>query len=253
MPRQHLPASVRSRPRAPVPARVAAAWVAVQALLAGPAHAATVIGFEGVNAVYPSTSFADILGFYGGGTSSQGTSGANLGITFAPNAVAVCLNPLGGSCSNASRGGASATSSQGGLGIGSGTSTYFDVPAGFTFAIGFRYAVAPGSFATISAYSGPGGSGSLLAPPLVLLPGSPGCPAYNAALCPMGPGGYSFLGVAQSVVFTGQPGLVVWDDLTLGANDPQSPSPVPEPAPGWLLGLGLAVLGVLTHAARRRR
>lgn len=223
----------------------------VPVLFAAPAQAAVVIGFEGVNATYPSTSFADILSFYSGGLSSQGTSGANLGATFAPNAVAVCLNALGGTCSNASRGGASATSGQGGLGIGSGTSTYFDYPAGFTFAIGFRYAVAAGSFATISAYSGPGGTGTLLAPPLVLLPGSPGCPAYNATLCPMGPGGYSFSGVAQSVVFTGQPGQVVWDDLTLGANDPQSP--VPEPASWLLLGLGLAGLGVLSNAARARR
>lgn len=209
-------------------------------LLATPAKALVVIGFEGVNAAYPSTSYADILGFYSGGLSSQGTSGANLGASFASNAVAVCLNALGGNCSNASRGGLSATSSQGGLGIGAGNSTYFDYPTGFSFAIGFRYAVAPGTLATISAYSGPGGTGSLLAPPLVLLPGSPGCAAYNATLCPMGPGGYSFAGVAQSVVFTGLPGKVVWDDLTLGANDPQSP--VPEPAAGLTLALGLAGL-----------
>lgn len=222
-------------------------------LVTATAQAVVVIGFEGINATYPSTSYADILGFYSGGMSSQGTSGANLGVSFAPNAVAVCLNALGGTCSNASRAGSSATSSQGGLGIGSGNSTYFDYPAGFTFAIGFRYAVAPGSFATIAAYSGPGGTGALLAPPLVLLPGSAGCPAYNATLCPMGPGGYSFTGVAQSVVFTGQPGHVVWDDLTLGANDPQSPSPVPEPASGLLFGLGLAGIGVLSNGAQARR
>lgn len=216
---------------------------AFPALLAAPAQAVVVIGFEGVNATYPSTSYADILSFYSGGTSSQGTTGANLGATFASNAVAVCLNALGGSCSNASRGGLSVTSSQGGMGIGSGTSTYFDIPSGFNFAIGFSYAVAPGSVATISAYSGVGGSGALLAPPLVLLPGSPGCAAYNASLCPLGPGGYSFSGVAKSVVFTGQPGKVVWDDLTLGANDPQSP--VPEPAAWLSLALGLASFGAL--------
>lgn len=175
--------------------RLLAALVPV--FLATPAQALVVIGFEGVNATYPSTSYADILGFYSGGLSSQGTSGANLGASFAPNAVAVCLNALGGSCSNASRGGLSATSAQGGLGIGAGNSTYFDYPAGFTFAIGFRYAVAPGTVATMSAYSGLGGTGSLLAPPLVLLPGSPGCAAYNAPLCPMGPGGLFLRGCGE--------------------------------------------------------
>jgi hypothetical protein len=221
-------------------------------LLPAAASALPVIGFERVNAAYPSASFADILGFYSGGLSSQGTSGVNLGATFSASAVAVCLNAVGGSCSNSSRGGLSVTSSEGALGIGAGPSVYFDYPAGFTFAIGFSYAVAPGSFATIAAYSGLGGSGSLLSPPLPLFPGAAGCLAYNAALCPLGPGGYSFSGTARSVVFTGQPGKVVWDDLTLGANDPQPPPPVPVPEPGtWMLmGLGLVLVG---GAARQRR
>jgi len=222
-----------------------AAW-----LLPAVASALPVIGFERVNAVYPSSSYADILGFYSGGLSSQGTSGVNLGATFSANAVAVCLNAVGGNCSNASRGGLSVTSSEGALGISVGNSVYFDYPAGFTFAIGFSYAVAQGSFATISAYSGLGGSGSLLSPALPLFPGAAGCPAYNAALCPLGPGGYSFSGTARSVVFTGQPGKVVWDDLTLGANDPQPPPPVPEPGTWVLLAVGLAMAG---SAVRHRR
>lgn len=215
--------------------------------LPGAARAVVVLGFEGINASYPSTSFASIQGFYGGGSSSQATSGPNLGISFAANAVAVCLNSLSGHCSNASAGGLSLTSAQGGLGLGSGNSTWFDIPAGFSFAIGFRYAVAVGSVATISAYSGPAGTGSLLAPALPLFASAPGCAAYTAQLCPLGPGGYSFAGTAQSVVFTGQVGKVVWDDLTLGANDPQAP--VPEPASAWLWLAGLA----LGAAARCRR
>jgi hypothetical protein len=59
----------------------------------------------------------------------------------------------------------------------------------------------------------------------------------------VGPGGYSFSGTARSVVFTGQPGKVVWDDLTLGANDPQPPPPVPEPGTWALLLAGLGLLG----------
>lgn len=221
-----------------------APMAAAAALWPAAVQAVVVLGFERINLVYPSTSAADVQGFYGGGSSSVGSSGTNFGITFGPDAVAVCLNPLGGNCSNASAGGLSATSSQGALGIASGTSTYFDIPAGFSFAIGFRFAVAAGSLATISTYSGPGGTGTLLNAPLVLLPGAVGCAAYNAVLCPLGPGGYSFPGTAQSVVFTGQPGKVVWDDLTLGFNDPQSPPAVPEPATWALWALGLAALGV---------
>ena len=226
--------------------------LALLALAALPAQALVVLGFEGVNATYPGTTPADIAGFYGGGVSSQGTSGVNYGINFSPNAIAVCLNAVAGSCSNASRGGLSVTSSQGALGLTSNGSAWFDVPAGFTFAIGFSYAVLPGSVATIAAYSGPAGTGALLAPPLVLAPGSAGCAAYNAILCPLGPGGYSFTGTAQSVVFTGQAGKVVWDDLTLGANDPQPPPAIPEPATAWLWLAGLSAVAAARQRALRR-
>ena len=226
--------------------------VAIVIGFAMPAAATTVLGFERVNASYPSTNSADILGFYAGGTSSQGTSGTNFGITFAANAVAVCLNAVGGSCSSASAGGLQPTSGQGALGIGSGTSTWFDIPTGFTNAIGFRYAIRTGT-ATIAAYSGLGGTGSLLsAAPLSLFNVAAGCPAYNAAECPFSPGGLSFNGVAMSVVFTGVPGDVVWDDLTLGFNDPQSPPPVaslPEPA-SWVLFV--VSFGVAGARLRRR-
>jgi MYXO-CTERM domain-containing protein len=242
---------MRCLPRAA--AATATATVALGALILPlAAQAVVVLGFERINAAYPSTSFAAVAGFYGGGTSSQGTSGANFGIGFGPGAVAVCLNPIGGACSNASAGGLSVNSSQGALGIGSGNSTWFDIPAGFSNAIGFRYAVAVGSVATIAAYGGPGGSGAQLAPPLALFNPAPGCAAYNAPLCGMGPGGYSFAGVAKSVVFTGLPGKVVWDDLTLGFNDPQWPPPVPEPAAWALWALGLAGLAGWRFRVRRR-
>ena len=228
--------------------------LAMLTLAALPAQALVVLGFEGVNATYPSTSSANIAAFYNGGVSSQGTSGVNYGINFSSNAIAICLNAVAGSCSNASRGGLSATSSQGALGLAASGSAWLDVPAGFTFAIGFSYAVAPGFSASIAAYSGPAGTGTLLAPPLVLVPNAPGCAGYNAVLCPLGPGGYSFLGTAQSVVFTGPAGKVVWDDLTLGANDPQPPPAIPEPATGllWLAGLA-GVAGARRRAAHRSR
>jgi hypothetical protein len=69
-------------------------------LLGGPASAYTVVGFEGINAGYPPAGPAQILGFYDGGTSSVGTSGANFGMSFDANAIAVCLNSLTITCSN---------------------------------------------------------------------------------------------------------------------------------------------------------
>ena len=230
------------------------------ALLGAPcaAHAVDILGFEGVNAAYPSAVYAQILTFYDGGTSSDGTTGTNFGISFAPNAVAVCLNAIGGHCSNASRGGLSATSSQGGLGIDSGSSTYLDFATPFSGAIAFSYQVAPGFVATIQAFDGLGGTGTALTGPLALFNTSPGgCPAYNAILCALGPGGLGSVVNARSIVFSGTPGRFVFDDLTLGAgNDPLPPPPFVPPASGapepqaWALMLaGLAGLG----AVLRRR
>ena len=74
------------------------------AAFATPASADVVtLDFEGVNATYPS-GFAQVLDFYNGGTSSDGTSGVNYGVSFSDNALAICLNSLSVTCSNTSRG-----------------------------------------------------------------------------------------------------------------------------------------------------
>ncbi|WP_421938026.1 PEPxxWA-CTERM sorting domain-containing protein [Phenylobacterium sp.] len=216
------------------------------------AHGAVVLGFERINAAYPTTSYAQILGYYGGGTSSQATSGPNFGITFAANAVAVCLNGPGGSCSNASRNGTAPTSDEGTLGIDSGTSTYLDFASAYTGAIAFRYQVQAGFVATITAYSGLGGTGAALGSgTLALFNTGPPCPTYNATLCNMGPGGLGFVTGAQSIVFAGTPGKFVFDDLTFGAgNDPLAPPAVPEPSTWALLVGGFVLAG---SALRSRR
>jgi hypothetical protein len=229
------------------------------ALAAAPAaHAAIVVlGFEGVNPTYPSATSAQILNFYDGGTSSAATSGTNFGISFASNAVAVCLNKLGGSCSNASRGGLSVTSARAALGIDTGTSTYLDFASAYSGQIAFSYQVAPGFSATIQAFSGLGGTGAALTGPLALFNTNPGgCPTYNASLCTLGPGGLGAVVGAQSIVFTGLAHKFVFDDLTFGAgNDPLPPpafvrSDTPEPAAWTLMILGFGGVGA---ALRRRR
>jgi hypothetical protein len=222
---------------------------------ATPAAAATVLGFEHINAAYPTTTYAQILAFYDGGTSSQGTTGnsygQNFGITFAANAVAVCLNKAGGSCSNASRGLAGTNSKQGAFGIDSGGSTYLDFATPYSGFIAFSYQVAPGFAASIQAFGGAGGTGAALTGPLPLFNTAPGCPAYNAPICHLGPGGLGFVAGASSIVFSGAPGRFVFDDLTFGAgNDPLSPPAVlPEPGTWAVVLLGFGLLG----AALRRR
>jgi hypothetical protein len=228
---------------------LSAACVALVAV--APAGAVTVVGFEGVNATYPSTGSAQILGFYNGGTSSDGTSGANFGMTFSANAVAVCLNSMTTTCSNASTGGFTPTSRKGALGLASSGVAVLDLASAYNGAIGFRYAVAPTGIAFIKAYDGAGGTGTLLAN-LPLFGVVPGCPAYAATLCPFSPGGLGLLSNVRSLVFGGMVGGVVWDDLTFGAgNDPLPPPalPVPEPVSWMTMLAGLMLIG----AVLRRR
>ena len=222
-------------------------------LLAGsaPAAAYTVVGFERINLAYPSASYAQILNFYNSGTSSAGTSGANYGFAFDANAVAICLNPIGGSCSNASAGGLQPTSSRGALALAADGQAVLDIAAGYTGPVAFRYAVAPGSGGSIALYSGLGGSGTQLAF-VPLFPTAAGCLAYNAAICPLAPGGLGGSGI-MSVVFTGQAGRIVFDDLTFGAgNDPLPPPAAPEPASWALMLAGFGTIGVALRGNRSR-
>lgn len=96
------------------------------------------LNFEGINASYPSTNYANISNFYNGGTSSQGTTGTNYGISFGSNALAICLNTLTGECSNTSRGGLAPGSDKGGLFFLDGSETYMNVAAGFTTGFSFN-------------------------------------------------------------------------------------------------------------------
>jgi len=218
--------------------------------LSAPAAAATVLGFERVNAAYPSGS-AQILNFYDGGLSGAGTTGTNFGISFSANAVAVCLNSTTITCSNASTGGLVPTSSKGAMGLGSSGVAIMDFSTAYTGAVGFRYAIVSG-VAFIKAYDGVGGTGTQLAN-LPLFANASGCAAYAATLCTFGPGGLGFLTNARSLVFGGIAGGVVWDDITLGAgNDPLPPPAlsVPEPA-GWMLMLaGLGLVGAVMRSRR---
>lgn len=231
--------------------RGAAATAALALGMAGGAQAAVItLDFEGVNATYPS-GYAFVSDFYDGGSSSDGTSGTDYGIGFTGNAQAICLNTVGTTCSNTSRGGLGNPNSQlGGLFFLSGAETYMNVAAGFDTGFSFYY-TAINQGGSISVYDDLNGTGNLLAT-LTLGTTSSACSGYNAGFCPFVASGIGFSGIAKSVSFAGVANQIVFDDVTFGSVIPDPPPPVgavPVPAALPLLGAALAGLGAL----RRRR
>jgi hypothetical protein len=215
---------------------------------------AQVLTFEGI-APYPNGSNVTIGGFYDGGVSGIGTTGTNYGIDFSSNALLICLNTLSEDCSNTSHGGADAASADGGLYFLSGAQTFMGSSTGFITGFSFLY-TAVNNGGSISVYSGPDGTGTLLA--TQSLPTTPldGCdPGYSAGFCPFESFGISFAGTAQSVSFAGVANQIVFDDVTFGSvtpgGAPQS-SVTPEPATMTLMATGLVGLAGVTRRRRRK-
>ncbi|TRV26338.1 MAG: PEP-CTERM sorting domain-containing protein [Microcystis flos-aquae Mf_WU_F_19750830_S460] len=218
----------------------AALFGAATSFVTLPASAAvTVLDFENI-APYPNNNNVFVQGFYNGGTSSDGTTGTNYGVEFSSNALLICLNTPGISCSNTSRGGLGNPNSQkGALFFLSGSQTFMNLASGFDTGFSFFY-TAINQAGSISVYDGLNGTGSLLAS-LSLPTTSSNCdPVYSAGFCPFVPVGVGFAGIAKSVSFAGVANQIVFDDITFGSVTPD-PKPVPEPASV----LGLLAIGFL--------
>ena len=207
------------------------------------------LNFEGVNATYPS-GFAQVGGFYNGGTSSDATSGTNFGVEFTDNALAICLNTPGTVCSNTSRGGiGDPASDKGGLFFLSGAETFMNVAAGFDTGFSFNYA-AINQGGTINVFDGLGGTGTLLGSIVLGLTTSNCGPEYSAGFCPFVSAFVAFAGIAKSVSFGGVANQIVFDDVTFGSITPGSTIPVPAALPLLLTAIG--GLGVASRFRKNR-
>ena len=184
---------------------------------AAQASAKVVLTFEGLGNSQP------IGNYYNGG------GGGNLGISFGADSLALR---------------SAITPGCGGTGIFSGqpsgcTVAFFltgpgdvmNVAAGFTTGFSFFYADQVNHTGSVSVFSGLDGTGTLLAN--LTLPSTPN--PYTVFV----PIGVTFLGTAESVVFSGSANYIAFDDVTLGSASPG----VPEPATWTMMLLGFAGVG----------
>ena len=212
--------------------------------VAAPAGAQT-LTYEGISRTYPFFDPIPVLNFYNGGTSGAGTTDPNYGISFSPNALAVCLNTIsvtagGIECSGASRGGLGPPPSQfTGLAFSEGQNTYMNRAAGFVNGFSFVYSAL--DVGTFWVWDGLNGTGRMLG--AVVLPATAigTCFEYRAPFCPFFPASVSFAGVARSATFTGFADQIITDDLTFTA---ARTATVPEPS-----SIALAELVSLPWAA----
>ncbi len=197
-----------------------------------------VLTFEGLQ------NDESVLNYYDGGYGSVSGPGPSYGITFTSNGTAFIStnedfagNPSGDTAFTF---------------VNDSNPAIMNVPAGFDTGFSFYYSAASDT-GEIDVYSGLDGTGTELAsitPPVTgngYDSGNPACPDSKDTFCPFFPLGVSFSGTAESVVFTNTEGLVAFDDITLGSDDPD----IPEPAAFSLAGLGLASLLLISRRRRR--
>jgi len=214
-----------------------AATASAALLTAAEANASIVLNFVGLQ------DQEQILNFYNGGKGSKGSGpGPNFGISFSSHSLALISTASGGSgnFSNAPSD-TIAFFLTGGADQMTQTSGF---KTGFSFFYSSNSKATTGSNGSVSVFSGPNGTGALLA--MLTLPdtGNNGPPGGQFNMWDKI--GVAFAGTAESVDFSGAANHIGFDNVTLGS---VTPGGVPEPASVALLGTGLFTLGWF----RRRR
>lgn len=189
------------------------------------ANAPVLIDFE------TPTSFASVLEHYNGGTDSAAVAGANLGVSFGADALALQNDVLGPYFSNAP--------SPLGVMAPVGADATMNVAAGFVGKVGVWYAASDFVLQGVNVYSGLNGTGKLLASfNLAANAQADGC--TSAPYCHFDQLTSTFAGTAHSITFGNAAGMAGFDNISITA--------VPEPGTVLLLSMGLAIV-----ALRRRR
>lgn len=171
----------------------------------------------------------DINGYYAGGTASDGTSGARLGLSF------VNVSGLSNDAAFTYYTGAPSP-----VGVAyahtfdASDRAFLNVAAGATGALSFFYSSPSSVTGAIRAFSGLNGTGTLLGTFNLLANATPAYDAWTAQT-------FSFAGVAQSFDLTGTANLVALDNISVSA--------IPEPSS---LALMLAGGAVVARRLRRR-
>lgn len=202
------------------------------AALAAPlAHAANVtVDFE------TPTSFASVATHYAGGTDGAGVAGADLGVSFGADVLALANDALGPYFSNAPTP----------LGVMTvvGSDAVMDVAKGFTGSVDFAWSSLADVSGAVQVWSGAGATGTLLASfDLTANAQAGGC--TDSALCHFDTASLAFAGTAYSVSFANAANVAAFDDVSISA--------VPEPASAATLLAGVLLLGGLAQARRGRR
>ena len=189
------------------------------------ANTAVLVDFE------TPTSFAFVEEHYNGGTDSAMLAGANLGVSFTFDALALQNDAAGPYFSNAP--------SPVGVMAPVGANATMNVAAGFVGTVGVWYSADSFVLQGVNVYSGLNGTGNLLASfNLVANAQADGC--SSSAYCRFDQLTSSFAGTAKSITFGNAANMAAFDNISITA--------VPEPTTVLLMSLGLATL-----ALRRRR
>lgn len=202
----------------------------------GAGAAPVVLDFEG------ASDNSSLDNFYNGGIDSSGASGADYGVSFSENSLALIDADEGGEGNFANE-----PSGKTILFFTSGDAATVNVAAGFSTGFSFFYSSSESGF--VNVYDGLNATGTLLAT-INLLRNIDNCGGDpSGSFCRFDAIGAAFAGTARSIDFGGTANLIGFDNITFGAVVPGQGSTVPEPGTFALLGLAAFGIGV----ARRRQ